>query len=307
MAVQFRDYYETLGVSRGATIDEIKSAFRNLARKYHPDVAKDKKAGEEKFKEINEAYEVLSDPEKKRKYDELGANWQQGDQFQAPPQGWASGGNGGGTEFHFDGTGFSDFFEAFFGRRSRVGESEGVHFSDESFVRPRRDLEADIMVTLEEALNGSTRQISLRRSPNSQAETYTVKIPPGIREGQRIRLAGRGENGGDLFLRVSLERHPDFRVQDGDLYYDLELAPWEAVLGTQITIPTLGGRAKLKVPAGTQSGRKFRLAKQGLPRKGSTRGDLYAVTKIETPSRVSDKERHLWEELAQTSSFNPRQ
>src|SRR5881392_1361927 len=198
MAVQFRDYYETLGVSKTATEDEIRSAFRKLARKYHPDVAKDKKVAEEKFKQINEAYEVLSDPEKRKKYDQLGADWNQPGGFQPPPQ-WGGqpggggfyqwGGDGGGVEFEFGGTGFSDFFEAFFGGgrgRSAFGGFGGRPATAERGA----DVEADIMVTLEEALHGSIRTVSLRRAGSNKVENYQVKIPRGVREGQRIRLRG---------------------------------------------------------------------------------------------------------------------
>ena len=238
MAVQFRDYYETLGVSKTASEDEIKSAFRKLARKYHPDVAKDKKEAEEKFKQINEAYEVLSDPEKRRKYDQLGENWNQPGGFQPPPQWgggqpgggyhWGSGENGG-VEFEFGGTGFSDFFEAFFG--GGRGRSAFGGFGQRGTMAERgNDVEADIMVTLEEALNGSTRQVSLRRAGSKKTETYQVKIPRGVREGQRIRLAGQGEAGerggksGDLFLRVRLARHPDFSVEGSDLVHEVKIA-----------------------------------------------------------------------------------
>src|SRR5437764_13459149 len=193
MAVQFRDYYETLGVSKTASEDEIRSAFRKLARKYHPDVAKDKKTAEEKFKQINEAYEVLSDPEKRRKYDELGEHWNQPGGFQPPPQ-WGGGqpggyrwggGEAGGVECEFGGTGFSDFFEAFFG--GGRGRSAFGGFGQRGAMTERgHDVEADIMVTLEEALHGSTRQVSLRRAGSKKTETYQVKIPRGVREGQRI-------------------------------------------------------------------------------------------------------------------------
>jgi curved DNA-binding protein len=202
MAVQFRDYYETLGVSKAASDDEIRSAFRKLARKYHPDVAKDKASAEEKFKQINEAYEVLSDPEKRKKYDQLGASWNQPGGFQPPP-GWGEqppgggfhryGGENGGVEFEFGGTGFSDFFEAFFGGgrgRSAFGGGFGQRAAERG-----SDVEADIMVTLEEALSGSKRAVSLRRAGSNKTETYQVKIPRGVHEGQRIRLAGQGEAG----------------------------------------------------------------------------------------------------------------
>ena len=313
MAVQFRDYYETLGVSKTASEDEIKSAFRKLARKYHPDVAKDKKEAEEKFKQINEAYEVLSDPEKRRKYDQLGENWNQPGGFQPPPQ-WGggqrgggfhgAGGENGGVEFEFGGTGFSDFFEAFFG--GGRGRSAFGGFGQRGTMAERgSDVEADIMVTLEEALHGSTRQVSLRRAGSEKTETYQVKIPRGVREGQRIRLAGQGEAGerggksGDLFLRVRLARHPDFSVEGSDLVHEVKIAPWQAVLGDQIIVPTLEGNARLKLPPGTQGGQRFRLRGRGLPGVSGQRGDLYVVVQITVPKKLSDSERKLWEQLAQ--------
>ena len=310
MPTQFKDYYETLGVSGNATADEIRTAYRKLARRYHPDVAKDKKAGEEKFKEINEAYEVLSDPEKRKKYDALGASWQEG----GPPPGgagpqtweWRSG-PGQETEFSFGGTGFSDFFESYFGTRRTYPGGARFDFEGQEIAR---DVEADILVSLEEALHGSTRQITVSR-PGAKGqpvtETYRVKIPAGIQAGQRIRLAGKGEKGGDLFLRVAFQRHPDFRVQETDLYYDLDLAPWEAVLGCQLTIPTLGGHASLKIPPTTEAGSTFRLNGQGLPGEGKKRGNLLAVVRIQVPTQVSPETRRLWEALAEKSHFNPRE
>jgi curved DNA-binding protein len=318
MATQFRDYYETLGVSKTATADEIRSAYRKLALKYHPDVAKDKKEGEEKIKEINEAYEVLSDPEKRTKYDRLGESWQSGEFAGAPggtggaPEGWTfRQGPEGGAEFHFGGTGFSDFFEQFFGTRRSYAGTPDFDVEAERPRRPRkRDVEADMLVGLSEALHGSTRTITLQRGDQSgqpaKTDTYKVKIPAGIREGQRIRLAGQGENGGDLFLRISFQKHPDFRWQDADLYYDLELAPWEAVLGSSINIPTLDGQVKLKIPAGTINGATFRLANLGLTRSDGKRGNLYAVVRIEVPETATAEESRLWEELAKTSKFDPR-
>jgi len=312
MAVQFRDYYETLGVSKTASEDEIRSAFRKLARKYHPDVAKDKKTAEEKFKQINEAYEVLSDPEKRRKYDQLGENWNQPGGFQPPPRWgggqpggfrWGSGENGG-VEFEFGGTGFSDFFEAFFG--GGRGRSAFGGFGQRGTMAERgSDVEADIMVTLEEALHGSTRQVSLRRAGSKKTETYQVKIPRGVREGQRIRLAGQGEAGegggksGDLFLRVRLARHPDFSVEGSDLVHEVKIAPWQTVLGDQIIVPTLEGNARLKLPPGTQGGQRFRLRGRGLPGVSGQRGDLYVVVQISVPKKLSEREREIWEQLAQ--------
>jgi curved DNA-binding protein len=313
MAVEFKDYYETLGVAKTATEDEIRSAFRKLARKFHPDVAKDKKTAEEKFKQINEAYEVLSDPEKRRKYDQLGANWNQPGGFQPPP-GWGEqqpgggfhryGGGDGGVEFEFGGTGFSDFFETFFGGgRGKSAFGGGFGRRPEEAERGN-DVEADIMVPLEEALHGAKRTVSLRRSGSNKVETYQVKIPVGVREGQRIRLAGQGEAGerggksGDLFLRVRLQRHPDFHVEGSNLIHDLKLAPWQAVLGTEVEIRTLEGTIRLKVPPGTQNGQRFRVRGRGLPDSAGTRGDLYVVAQIDVPKKISERERELWRELA---------
>jgi len=315
MAVQFRDYYETLGVSKTASDEEIRSAFRKLARKYHPDVAKDKKTAEEKFKEINEAYEVLSDPEKRKKYDQLGANWNQPGGFQPPPDWgggaqpggyyqWSGGDGGGGVDFEFGGTGFSDFFEAFFGG-GRGRSAFGGFGQRERTAERGSDVEADIMVTLEEALNGATRQVSLRRAGSKKVETYQVKIPRGVREGQRIRLAGQGEAGerggksGDLFLRVRLARHPDFTVEGADLIHEVRIAPWQAVLGDQLVIPTLEGSARLKIPPGTQGGQRFRLRGRGLQGVSGSRGDLYVVVQIAIPKKLSEREREIWEQLAQ--------
>ena len=300
MPVQFRDYYETLGVPKTATDDEIRSAFRKLARKYHPDVAKDKKAAEEKFKEINEAYEVLGDSEKRKKYDQLGADWNRPGGFQPPP-GWQQwegqqpgggfyqwGGDGGRVQFEFGGTGFSDFFEAFFG--GGRGRSAFGGFSGRQATAERgADVEADIMVTLEEALQGSTRTVSLRRAGSNKVENYQVKIPRGVHEGQRIRLRGQGEAGarggksGDLFLRVRLARHPDFAVEGSDLIHEVKIEPWRAVLGSELVVPALEGSVRLKVPPGTQGGQRFRLRERGLPGVSGKRGDLYVDVQINVP------------------------
>jgi len=313
MAVQFRDYYETLGVQKTASEDEIRTAFRKLARKHHPDVAKDKAAAEEKFKQINEAYEVLSDPGKRKKYDQLGADWNQPGGFQPPP-GWGAqqpgggfyqygGGDGGGIQFEFGGTGFSDFFEAFFG--GGRGRSAFGGFGGRQATAARgSDVEADIMVTLEEALHGSRRTVSLRRAGSNRTESYQVKIPRGVHEGQRIRLAGQGGAGarggksGDLFLRVRLARHPDFTVEGSDLVHEVKIAPWQAVLGTELTVPTLERNVRLKVPPGTQGGQSFRLREQGLPGISGKRGDLYVVVQMNVPKKLTEREREIWGELA---------
>jgi curved DNA-binding protein len=313
MAVQFRDYYETLGVAKTATDDEIRSAFRKLARKYHPDVAKDKKTAEERFKQINEAYEVLSDREKRKKYDQLGADWNQPGGFQPPPQ-WGGqepgsrfyqwgGDGGGGVQFEFGGTGFSDFFEAFFGG-GRGRSAFGGFGGQQATTTHGADVEADIMVTLEEALHGSTRTVSLRRGRSNKVETYQVKIPRGVHEGQRIRLAGQGEAGarggqsGDLFLRVRLAKHPDFSVEGSDLIHEVKIAPWQAVLGTELKVPTLEGQVRLKIPPGTQGGQRFRLRERGLPGASGERGDLYVVVQMNIPKKLSEREREIWSQLA---------
>ena len=346
MPVQYKDYYESLGVPRGANEADIKKAFRKLAREFHPDVAKNKKQAEEKFKEINEAYEVLSDPAKRKRYDELGANWQSGAEFRPPPgfesfgRGRASTG-GGANSFQFDGTGFSDFFEQLFGSRGgrgAAGFGRGSGFGEDEMGAERgQDIEGDIMVTLEEAMRGSVRSVSVRHAVAcvqcggtgqrnrrvctacggagqvAKTETYQVKIPAGVTEGQRLRIAGRGEAGvgggsaGDLYLRVRLARHPDFEVEDHNLIYEAEVAPWEAVLGASISVPTLNGHVNIKVPPGTQNGQKLRVRGRGLPQRGGASGDLIVETRIEVPKQVTDSERKVWEQLARESRFNPRE
>src|ERR1041385_3688240 len=348
MPVKYKDYYEILGVPRTASEADIKKAFRKLAREHHPDVAKNKKQAEEKFKEINEAYEVLGDPTKRKKYDELGPNWNAGADFRPPP-GWESfaggrsypgrGSRGQDYEFHFGGTGFSDFFEQLFGSRgARGGFGAGSRFDQEDFAAEKgRDLEGDILVTLEEAMKGSVRSVSVKRGVPCErcggtgeraghlcnacggtgqilkTDTYQVKIPAGVTEGQRLRVAGRGEAGtgggvaGDLFLRVKLSKHPDFVVEDHNLVYEAEIAPWEGVLGAEISVPTLDGRVNIRIPPGTQNGQKLRVRGRGLSKRGGEKGDLIVQTKIEVPTRVSESERKLWQQLAKESSFNPRE
>jgi curved DNA-binding protein len=317
MAVQYKDYYQSLGVPRTASADEIKKSFRKLAREYHPDVARDKKKAEEKFKEINEAYEVLSDPDKRKKYDELGANWKSGAEFRPPPgfggfgggQAFRGGRTAGGEEFHFGGTGFSDFFEQLFGARMRAGGGgfgQRGGFTEEDLAERGADIEGDIMVTLEEAARGSVRTVNV--SHGDRRESHQVKIPAGISEGQKLRLAGRGESGsgggenGDLFLRVRFAKHPDFDVDGHNLVYELELAPWEAALGAEISVPTLESQVNIKIPAGTPGGRKLRVRGRGLGKDG----DLMVVAKIVVPEKLSAGEKKLWEQLARESKFNPR-
>lgn len=321
MAVKFKDYYDVLGVARDASPEDIKKTFRKLARQYHPDVAKDKIAGEAKFKEINEANEVLSDPEKRRKYDQLGANWNHPERQPPPPTSGFGGSGPEATEFHFDGTGFSDFFEQYFGSRGRPSAGFDQAWANgregKTVARRGRDIEGDILVTLDEILQGSSRTIQLQRidprTGQSSTQTLQVKIPPGVREAQLIRLAGKGQEGlgggdsGNLYLRVKFAQHPDYRVRGADLYYELDLAPWEAVLGATLDIPTLDGRVSLKIPAGTRAGRQLRLRGKGLPIRNGTPGDLYAVVSIQVPAQLTPAQKKLWEQLATQSTFNPRQ
>lgn len=317
MPVEFKDYYSTLGVGRSASAGEIRTAFRNLARKHHPDVAKDKSKSEAKFKEINEAYEVLGDPVKRAKYDQLGADWNK----QQPPEGSFSRGAGPDgerdTEFHFGGTGFSDFFEQFFSGAGRGTAGMRGRTGGPQHAAKGGDVEGDLLATLHESLHGAVRSVSMRKvDPNTgreETEVFRVKIPMGVQDGQLIRVAGKGEAGfgggpaGDLYLRVRLAQHPDYKARGADLYHDLVLAPWEAVLGANIQVPTLEGAITVRVPPGAVKGQQLRLKGHGLPKGKEERGDLYAVVGIETPGTVTEEERELWRRLAAVSNFNPRQ
>jgi curved DNA-binding protein len=321
MAVQYKDYYQILGVPRSASDADIKKSFRKLAREYHPDVAKDKKRSEEKFKEINEAYEVLGDAAKRKKYDELGPNWKSGAEFRPPPgQGGYGGGqpfqggHAGGGDFEFGGTGFSSFFEQLFGSRMREGTGGfGRHggFSAADMAERGNDVEGDIMVSLEEAARGSVRTVNVRHA--NRSESHQVRIPAGVSEGQKLRLAGRGEHGsgggqnGDLYLNVRFARHPDFDVDDHNLIHELDLAPWEAALGAEISVPTLDGRVNIKIPAGTASGQKLRVRGRGLHNREGGHGDLFVVTRIVFPPKISEAQKKIWSQLAHESSFNPRE
>jgi curved DNA-binding protein len=334
MAVKFRDYYEVLGVSKTSTGAEIKKAYRKLARKLHPDVNPGDKSAEEKFKELNEAYEVLSDPEKRKRYDQLGPNWKAGADF-TPPPGWENSrveygdfgevfGRGGGP------SGFSDFFEGLFGGRgARAGAG---------FAMRGHDVEAEISLTLEEAHRGASRNITLqatetcpdcRGSGSKDGKTcptcrgagairrpksLDVTIPAGVRDGSVIRLAGQGEPGtngakaGDLFLRVRIEPHRLFSiVGEDDVQIELPVAPWEAALGARVSVPTLEGSVDMTIPAGAQGGQRLRLRGQGLTRRGGGRGDQYVKLKIVIPSRLTPKEKELFEKLLAESRFNARE
>lgn len=334
MPVEFKDYYEILGVGREATPDEIKKAYRKLARRHHPDNAAEgqREQAENKIKEINEAYEVLKDPEKRGKYDRLGANWDQVDEGAYAGAGGATGGGPqfrsyrtgpdvGGGDFHFGGTGFSDFFEHFFGGQFGGFEDQefarGSGMGRQSFDHKGADLEADLMIPLEEAHRGTTRPVSLRwtnpQTGREETRQYKVRVPAGIREGQRLRLGGRGQPGtgaggpGDLLLRVHIAPHPDYQIKGDDIYYDLELAPWEAVLGAKVEIPTLEGKVRLTVAPGTADDKHLRIRNHGLKTKSkNARGDFYAVVRIAVPEKISAEERELWEKLAESSDFKPR-
>jgi curved DNA-binding protein len=326
MPVAFKDYYQVLGVSPKATDEEIKKAFRTLARKYHPDVAKDKKNAEEKFKEVNEAHEVLSNPESRRKYDQLGANWKSGPPPRHQPGGGASRTSGRGPggeeyEFRFEGTGFSDFFEQFFGARGAPpfdhhGPAGDAGFAGEPASLRGRDIEGDILITLDEVLNGAMRAIAVRRTNarTGQEETQTcqVRIPAGVQAGQSIRVPGKGGEGiggggaGDIYLRVRYAQNPDFRVRGSDLIGHLELSPWEAVLGATVPVQTLENRVSLKVPAGTQQGHQLRIRGKGLPAGAGKRGDFYAAISIQVPAEITKEQERLWKQLASASSFDPR-
>lgn len=329
MPVEFKDYYRVLGVTAQATDEEIKKAFRTLARKYHPDVAKDKKAAEEKFKELNEANEVLSNPESRRKYDQLGADWKTGGASRPPPgqNGGRSAGrgmHGDDAEFQFEGTGFSDFFEQFFGGRAggaRGASPFGSYGSANGQGEPQaalrgQDIQGDILITLDEVLNGAMRAISVRRTNartgRGETGTYQVRIPAGVQAGQSIRVSGKGGEGinggsaGDIYLRVRYAQHPDWQARGADLIGHLELAPWEAVLGATVPVRTLDATVSVKVPAGTQQGHKLRVRGKGLPAGAGKRGDLYVAVSIQVPPHTGKEEELLWKQLATKSAFDPR-
>jgi curved DNA-binding protein len=309
MAVGFRDYYDALGVSRDASTDDIRAAYRRLARQYHPDVNKEPGA-EDRFKEISEAHEVLRDPEKRAQYDRFGSSWKAGQDVSGASgfEGFRPRGGGGAGGFEDvrvefgDGSGFSDFFEGMFGGRGRGGGRRSAFEGFEGFSMRGSDQEAVLELSLQEAARGGKRRISL-----GDGREFEVDIPPGVRDGQRIRLSGEGGEGmaggpaGDLLLRIRVPPDKRFRVDGRDVYVDLPVTPWEAALGAEVTVETPDGTARVKVPPGSSSGRKLRLRGQGL---GD--GDLYAVVQIHVPKRLTDRERELFEELAQVSTFDPR-
>lgn len=306
-----RDFYEVLGVPRNAERDEIQRAYRTLARRYHPDVNKDPQA-EERFKEINEAFSVLSDPEQRTRYDRFGED------FRKIPEDWeerVGAGAGAGSGFRWstgggprgryatsgfgaEGVDVDDLFGSFFGGAGRMRV-------------PGADQEAELPLTVEEAYRGGRRTVTLA-GPDGQRR-YEVEVPPGVTDGRRIRLAGEGGRGsgdgsaGDLYLRVRIEPHPRFRLDGRDVYVQLPVTPWEAALGATVPVPTpSGASAKVTVPAGSSSGRRLRLRGEGMPGPRDVNGDLYAELRIMVPPRLSERERELLEELAAVSSFDPR-
>ena len=310
--MEYKDYYKILGVDRDAKEAEIKTAYRRLARKYHPDVSKESDA-EKKFKEIGEAYEVLKDPQKRQAYDQLGANWKAGQNFNPPP-GWEdifSGGGFSGTgsnqsgfsSAEFSGAGFSDFFESLFGGGFSHGGPTG--FNQSSVQTHGADQHASISITLEEAFHGANKTIRL-----SNGRSLDVKIPTGITSGKRIRLAGQGTAGmggpnGDLYLEVQVLPHKLYKIEGSNILLDLPISPWEAVLGARVQVPTLAGRVETKIPAGSQSGKKLRLKKRGLP--GSPQGDQIVTLQIVMPDASSEEDKHYYQDMAERFEFNPRQ
>lgn len=313
MAVSYKDYYKLLGVERTTSAEEIAKAYKKLARKHHPDLNPGDSSAEEKFKEINEAYEVLKDPEKRKLYDQLGPNWKDGQQFQGAPGFENMNFNFNGQ--NFSGGGFSDFFESLFGQAAR-GQGGGGRggFGPDPFggfsarQRRGRDVEAELPISLEDAFKGGRRTITLTMPQGER--TLEVNVPAGIRDGGKLRLAGQGDtvpqgSAGDLFLRVVYAPHPLFHVEADTILYDLPLSPWEAVLGTKARVPTLEGEIELTIPAGTGSGRKFRLRGKGLG-SGAARGDQMVQVQIKVPAELSPREKELWDALAEESAFKAR-
>lgn len=314
--MDFKDYYQVMGLTRGASQDEIKRAYRKLARKYHPDVSKEPHA-EEKFKELQEANEVLKDPEKRAAYDQLGPNYKQGQEFRPPPD-W---GQGFERSAHFSGGNdgeFSDFFSSLFGARSPF--SRGAQ-SGRGFASSGQDHVARIEITLEEAFRGGARTIELK-SPELGADgqvvvkprALKVNIPTGVVEGQQIRLAGQGSPGvgggraGDLYLEITFAPHPIYQPQGRDLTVNLPIAPWEAALGASVQVPTLAGAVDMRIPQNAKAGQRLRLKGRGLPASaaGGTAGDQYVVLKIVTPPADTPRARELYEQMQREISFDPR-
>lgn len=295
--MEYKDYYKILGVSRDASAEDIKRAYRKLARQYHPDKNKAKGA-EEKFKAANEANEVLSDPKKRRAYDQLGANWRAGERF-TPPPGWSGGfSSRGAGGFSSGGQNFSDFFSTLFGGAAGGNPFGGGGFED--FGGAAQDQRASLTIHLEDSFSGAQKTISL-----NNGRTLNVRIPKGIGAGQSIRLNGQGAHGGDLLLEVQFAPHPEFKLEGRDIHSTVTLAPWEAALGGRVPARTLGGTVDLNIPEGSQSGRKLRLKHRGLP--GATPGDQIVTLAISAPPAADAGDRAFYEEMSKRfAHFKPR-
>ncbi len=320
--MEYKDYYDIMGVERDATLDELKRSYRKLARKYHPDVSQEADA-EAKFKEVGEAYEVLKDPEKRAAYDQLGSQWQAGQDFHPPP-GWDAGFefSGGGPQANGPESGgpdlgaFSDFFESLYGRNQSRGSATSAG-SRQGFQIRGEDHHAKVIVDLQDSYQGAILSITLQISEltadghvTTRPRTLKVRIPKGIRQGQQIRLAGQGGTGfgggeaGDLYLEVEFRPNSQYRVEGADVYLDLPLAPWEAALGATVKVPTPSGVVDLKVPPNSQAGKKLRLKGRGIPARQA--GDLYVVLQIALPPADSKEHRRIYAQMKQEFSFNPR-
>ena len=310
--MEYKDYYTILGVNRDATQDQIKAAYRKLARKYHPDVSKEEGA-EAKFKDGGEAYEVLKDPEKRAAYDKFGANWHNGDHFEPPPN-WDAGFEFSGAGYTgADASGFSDFFESLFGHDT-ASSGRQRH----AFRMKGEDQHAKIMINLADAYHGAKQTVTLTRPVmdnsghvSTSPHTLNIAIPKGIIEGQRIRLEGQGLPGyggsppGDLYLEIAFQKDRLFRAEKRDIHLTVPITPWEAALGSTITVPTLGGHVQLKTPPGAQSGKKLRLKKKGLC-AGSNLGDQIVTLQIVVPEAKTEEQKKLYKAMAETMPFNPR-
>jgi DnaJ-class molecular chaperone len=335
MSVKFKDYYEVLGVKRDASDEQIRQAYRKLARKYHPDVNPGDKVAEDKFKELNEANEVLSDPDKRKRYDQLGSNWKNGAEF-TPPPGW------GRVNVQFDdlgsmfgGGGFSDFFETLFGGGKTTGETEHRRRGTRSRAGRGQDAEAEMEISLEDAHGGGRHRITLQGTrPCSNCggkgtasggvvcpacrgagsvlspRTIDVNIPPAAREGSVIKVSKHGQAGatepGDLYIKLKIKPHPIFTVSGDDISVEVPISASEAVLGATIEVPTIDGKAEVKIPPGSQGGQRLRLRGQGLNKRGGGRGDQYVRLKVMVPTHPTDREKELYRELSGASHFKPR-